>query len=32
MASDPPKVEQVKEAVEPTATTFRDGASDAIDV
>ena len=32
VASDPPEVEQVKAAVEPTATTFRDGASVAIDV
>ena len=31
VASDPPEVEQVKAAVEPTATTFRDGASVAID-
>ena len=29
---DPPGVKQVKAAVEPTATTFRDGASVAIDV
>ena len=32
VASDPPEVEQVKAAVEPTATTFRDGASVAISV
>ena len=32
VASDPPEVKQVKAAVEPTATTFRDGASVAIDV
>ena len=32
VGSDPPEVEHVKEAVEPTATTFRDGASNTIDV
>ena len=32
VGSDPPEVEQVKAVVEPTATTFRDGASVAIDV
>ena len=32
VASDPPEVEQVKAAVESTATTFRDGASVTIDV
>ena len=29
---DPPEVKQVKAAVEPTGTTFRDGASVAIAV
>ena len=32
VGTDPPEEEQAKAAVEPTATTFRDGASVAIDV
>ena len=32
MGTDPPEEEQAKAAVEPTATTFRDGASNTIDV
>ena len=32
VGSDPPEEEQAKAAVEPTTTTFRDGARVAIDV
>ena len=32
VGSDPPEEKQTKAAVEPTATTFRDGASNTIDV
>ena len=32
VGSDPPEEEEAKAAVEPTATTFRDGASAAMDV
>ena len=32
VGSDPPEEKQIKAAVEPTATTFRDRASNTIDV